>query len=57
MGDSLENADVDAIASASITMMDDEAQGNVETMAQMIESVTRWTTYPNVGCSRGLRTN
>ena len=40
LGDSLEDADVDAIASASITMMDGEAQGNVETMAQMIESVT-----------------
>lgn len=40
LGDSLEGADVDAIASASITMMDGEAQGNVEAMAQMIESVT-----------------
>lgn len=40
LGDSLEDADVDAITSASITMMDGEAQGNVETMAQMIASVT-----------------
>lgn len=40
LGDSLEDADVDAIASASITVMDGEAQGNVETMAQMIEAVT-----------------
>lgn len=40
LGDSLEDADVDAIASASITIMDGEAQGNVETMAQMIGSVT-----------------
>lgn len=40
LGASLEDADMDAIASASITMMDGEAQGNVETMAQMIESVT-----------------
>lgn len=40
LGDSLEDADVDAIASASITMMDGEAQGNVETMAQMIAAVT-----------------
>ncbi len=40
LGDSLEDADVDAIASASITMIDGEAQGNVETMAQMIALVT-----------------
>ena len=40
LGDSLENADVDAIVYASITMMDGKAQGNVETMAKMIESVT-----------------
>lgn len=40
LGNSLEDADVDAVASASITMMDGETQGNVETMAQMIASVT-----------------
>lgn len=40
LGDSLEDADVDAIASASITVIDGETHGNVETMAQMIESVT-----------------
>lgn len=40
LGDPLENADVDAIASASLTLMYGEAQGNVETMAQMIGSVT-----------------
>lgn len=40
LGDSFESADVDAIASASITVMDGEAQGNVETMAQMIASAT-----------------
>lgn len=40
LGDSIANANVDAIASASITLMDGKAQGNVETMAQMIASVT-----------------
>lgn len=40
LGSSLEDADVDAIASASITLVDDEARGNVETLAQMIQSAT-----------------
>lgn len=40
LGDSLEDTDVDAVTSTSITMMDGEAHGNVETMAQMIEAVT-----------------
>lgn len=40
LGESFEDADVDAITSASITVMNDQAQGNVETLAQMIhESV------------------
>ena len=38
LGDSFESADVDAIASASITVVDGHAQGNVETMAQMIQN-------------------
>lgn len=38
LGGSLEDADVDAIASASITVMGDQVQGNVETMAQMIQN-------------------
>lgn len=40
IGNSLEDADVDAIASASITPVDGEAQGNVETLAQMIQANT-----------------
>ena len=38
LGDSFESAGVDAIASASITVVDGHAQGNVETMAQMIQN-------------------
>lgn len=38
LGDSFEGADVDAIASASITVVDGHAQGNVQTMAQMIQN-------------------
>ena len=38
LGDSFESADVDAIASASITVVDGQAQGNVETMAQIIQN-------------------
>lgn len=38
LGDSFESADVDAIVSASITVVDGHAQGNVETMAQMIQN-------------------
>lgn len=38
LGDSFESADVDAIASASITVVNGQAQGNVETMAQMIQN-------------------
>ena len=38
LGDSFESADVDAIASASITVVDGHAQGNVETMAQIIQN-------------------
>lgn len=38
LGNAFENAQVDAIASASITVVDGQAQGNVETMAQMIQS-------------------
>ncbi len=37
---SWESSDIDAIASASITLMDGEAKGNVEAMAQMIGSLT-----------------
>ncbi len=40
LGDSFADADIDAIASASITLTDGEAHGNVETMARMIASVT-----------------
>lgn len=40
LGSSLEDSDVDAIASASITVVDGQVQGNAETMAQMIASVT-----------------
>ena len=40
LGDSWESSDMDAIASASITLMDGEAKGNVEAMAQMIGSLT-----------------
>lgn len=40
LGDSLEDADVDAIASASITLTVGQTQGNVETMAQMIAAAT-----------------
>ena len=38
LGDSFESADVDAIASASITVVNGQAQGNVETMAQIIQN-------------------
>ncbi len=38
LGDSFESADVDAIVSASITVVNGQAQGNVETMAQMIQN-------------------
>lgn len=40
LGDSWESSDMDAIASASITLMDGEVKGNVEAMAQMIGSLT-----------------
>lgn len=38
LGDSFESADVDAIASASITVVNGQAQGNVEAMALMIQN-------------------
>lgn len=37
IGDSLEDADLDAIASASITIRDDAAYGNTQTVAEMIQ--------------------
>lgn len=54
IGDSLENADVDAITSASITMLEDGAHGNVQTLAEMIQkaiggdlfSIRTVETYP-----------
>lgn len=46
LGNSLENADVDTIASASITLMDSEVQENVETMVQMIKSVIGGDLFP-----------
>lgn len=35
----MEDSDVDAIASASITVVDGQAQSNVETMARMIQKI------------------
>lgn len=46
LGDSFENADVDAITSASITVINDHAQGNVETLAQMIQESVGGTLFP-----------
>ena len=40
VGDSLATADVDALSSASITMLDGQAQGNVQTLAQYIAAAT-----------------
>lgn len=40
IGDSLEDADLDAIASASITIRDDAAHGNTQTVAEMIQEET-----------------
>lgn len=37
LGDSLEDADMDAISSASITVRDEQIQGNTQTIAQMIQ--------------------
>ena len=40
VGDSLASADVDALSSASITMLDGQVQGNVQTLAQYIAAAT-----------------
>ena len=40
VGDSLETADVDALSSASITVVDGQPQGNVQTLAQYIAAAT-----------------
>lgn len=40
LGNSLEEADMDAVSSASITQIDGEVQGNVEAMARMIAEKT-----------------
>lgn len=37
IGDSLEDVDMDAVSSASITIYDDQIQGNTQTIAQMIQ--------------------
>lgn len=54
IGDSLDGADLDAVSSASITVMDGQAYGNVETLARMIQqtaggdlfSIKTVETYP-----------
>lgn len=40
LGDSLEKADIDAIASASIQLTDGDVHGNTETLARMIQKYT-----------------
>ena len=40
LGDSFDEADLDAVSSASIAVVDGEAQGNVKTMAKMIQNKT-----------------
>ncbi len=37
IGDSLEDADMDAVSSASVTRYNDQIQGNTQTIAQMIQ--------------------
>lgn len=37
LGDSLEDADMDAVSSASITLYDNQVHGNTQTIAQMIQ--------------------
>lgn len=45
LGDSLAEADVDAVASASITVTDGEAKGNTELIAEMIQSIVGGELY------------
>lgn len=40
VGNSLEDADIDALSSASIAIIDGQPQGNVETLAEMIQEIT-----------------
>lgn len=46
MGESFESADVDALASASISVVEGKAKGNVESVAEMIQSVTGGDLFP-----------
>lgn len=54
LGSSWKDADIDALSSASITVVDGQAQGNVQTIAQMIQktiggelfSIKTNSTYP-----------
>lgn len=46
LGESFESADVDALASASISVVEGKAKGNVESVAEMIQSVTGGDLFP-----------
>lgn len=55
LGSSWKDADIDALSSASITVVDGQAQGNVQTIAQMIQNTVggRAVCHKNEFCISG----